>query len=122
MRADDEVDVAGRERGEDFAALAPTVAAGEDGEADAGAMGERRDGRKMLARQDFGWRHERRLAAGLDHRCGGEQGHEGLARADVAMEEPQHAVRLRQVGDDVFDRALLRRRERIGEGTDDPCA
>jgi hypothetical protein len=76
----------------------------------------------VLARQDFGWRHERRLAAGLDHGRGSEQGDEGLARADVAVEEPQHAVRLRQVGDNVLDRPLLRGRERIGEGTDDPCA
>ena len=76
----------------------------------------------MLARQDFGRRHERRLAAGLDHGRGGEQRDDGLARADVAVQKPQHAVRLRQVGDDVLDRALLRRRERIGQGSDDPRA
>ena len=73
----------------------------------------------MLARQDFRRRHERRLAARLDHGRGSEQGDEGLARADVAVEEPQHPVRLRQVGDDVLDGALLRRRERVGEGGDD---
>ena len=111
-----------RERGQDLAALAPAFAAGEDGEADAGGAGEGRDRSVVLARQDFGRRHERRLAAGLDHGRGGEQGDEGLARADVAVEKPQHAVRLRQIGDNVLDRALLRRRERIGEGADDPCA
>ena len=40
---------------------------------------------------------------------GGEQRHHGLAGADVAVQQPQHAVRLRQIGDDVGDGALLRR-------------
>ena len=37
------------------------------------------------------------------------------------MQEPQHAVRLRQVGDDVAHRALLRRRQRVGQGGNDFC-
>ena len=53
---------------------------------------------------------------------GGEQRDHGLARADIALQQPQHALRLRQVGDDVVDRALLRRRERIGQGGDDAPA
>ena len=52
-------------------------------------------------------------------RRGGEQRDQRLARADVAMQKPQHAVGLRQVGDDVGDGALLRRRQRIGQGGDD---
>ena len=44
--ADDQVDVARRQRGEDFRALAPALAAGEDGKPDAGGRCERRDGRK----------------------------------------------------------------------------
>ena len=83
------------------------------------ASRQRRDGREMLARQDFGRRHQRRLPAGFDHGRGGEQRHHGLAGADVALQQPQHAVRLRQVGDDVVDRALLRRRQRIGQRRDD---
>ena len=90
--------------------------------ADAGCGGERRDGGKMLARQNLGRRHERRLAAGLDHVRRGEQRDHGLARADIAMQEPQHALRLRQIGDDVGDRALLRRRERVGQRGDNPRA
>ena len=73
-------------------ALAAALAAGEDGEPDAGGGGERRDGGEMLARQNLGRRHERRLPAGFDHGRGGEQRHHGLAGADVAMQEPQHAV------------------------------
>ena len=76
----------------------------------------------MLARQNFRRRHEGRLAAGLDHGRGGEQSDERLAGTDIAVQQPQHAVGLRQIGDDVGDRALLRRRERIGERSDDALA
>ena len=122
MRADDEIDIARRQRRENLRALAAALAAGEDGEPDAGGGGERRDGRKMLARQNFRRRHEGGLAAGLDHGRGGEQSDERLAGTDVAVQQPQHAVGLRQIGDDVGDRALLRRRERIGERSDDALA
>ena len=86
------------------------------------AAGERRDGGKMLARQNLGRRHDRRLPPGFDHMRGGKKRDHGLARADVAVQQPQHALRLRQIGDDVGDRALLRWRERIGQGGDDPRA
>ena len=68
-------------------------------------FGQRRDGREVLAREDFGRRHQRGLPAGLDHGRGGEQRHHGLAGADVALQQPHHAVRQSQVGDDVVDRA-----------------
>ena len=120
--ADDEIDIAGGERRQNLRAFAAALAAGEDGEADAGGRRQPRDGGEMLPRQNFGRRHERRLPAGLDHGRGGKERDHGLAGADVAMKQPQHAVRLREIGDDVVDRALLRRRERIGQRGDDPGA
>ncbi len=120
--ADDQIDVAGSERRNDFGAVAAALAAGEDGDADAGFGGKRRDGGKMLARQNFRRRHQRRLAAGLDHGGGGQERDHGFSGADVAVQEPQHAMRLRQVGDDIADRALLRRRQRIGQGGDHALA
>ena len=42
----------------------------------------------------------------------------GLAGTDVAVQQPQHALRLRQIGDDVGDGALLRRRQRVGQRRD----
>ena len=71
----------------------PALAAGQDGDADAGGFGQRRDGLQMLAREQLGRRHERRLAAGLDHGGGGDQRHHGLAGADVALQQAQHALR-----------------------------
>ena len=69
----------------------------------------------MLARQDFGRRHERGLPAGFDHGGGGEQRDDGLAGADIALQQPQHALRQSQIGDDVVDGALLRMGQRIGQ-------
>ena len=63
----------------------------------------------MLARENFGRRHQRRLAAGLDHGRGGEQRHHGLAGADIALQQPQHAGwLLLRSGDDVVDGVELR--------------
>ena len=91
--ADQQIDLAEREPVERLVALLAALAAGEDGDADAGLLGERRDGGEMLAREDFGRRHQRGLPAGLDHGRGGEQRHHGLAGADVALQQPQHALR-----------------------------
>ena len=116
--ADQQIDVAEREPFEQFVALAAALAAGEDRDRDAGRGGERRDGVEMLARQDFGRRHQRGLAAAFDHGRGGEQRHHGLARADVALQQAQHALGLGEIGDDVGDRARLRGRERVGQRLD----
>jgi hypothetical protein len=57
----------------------------------AGAFGQRRDGLDVLARQDFGRRHQRGLLADFGDRGGRQQRHHGLAGADVALQQPQHA-------------------------------
>ena len=88
MSADDQIDVACGKRRNDFGTLAAALAAGENGDADAGFGGERRDGGKMLARQNFRRRHQRRLPAGLDHGRGRQQRDHGFSRADVAVQEP----------------------------------
>ena len=76
----------------------------------------------MLPRQNFRRRHQRRLPAGFDHGGGRQQRDHGFSRADVAVQEPQHAMRLRQIGDDIADRALLRRRQGVGQRRDHPFA
>ena len=74
-------------------ALAAALAAGEDGDAHAGGLRQRRDGLEMLAGEDFGRRHEGGLPPGLDHGRRREQRHHGLAGADIALQQPQHALR-----------------------------
>ena len=104
MGADEEMDGAVGEAGEDRLALAALFAAGENGEADAGGLGQRRDGAGVLAHQKFGRRHDRRLTAGLDDIGRGDQRHHRLARADIALQQAQHALRRGEVRLDVGER------------------
>ena len=77
---------------------------------------------EMLAGENFGRRHQGGLPSGLDHGGGGDQRDHGLAGADVALQQPQHALRAREVGDDVVDRLLLRMGERVGQRLEDARA
>ena len=76
----------------------------------------------MLAREDFGWRHQRGLLADLDDRSGGEQRHHRLAGPDVALQQPQHPHWLAQILGDGGDRLALRGCERVRKGVDDLVA
>ena len=87
------------------------VAAGQQRQAHAGRFGERRDGGVMLARQQLGRRHERRLRAGLDADQHGEEGDQRLAAADIALQQPDHALGLGHVGLDLAGREDLAGRQ-----------
>ena len=73
-----------------------------------GRRGMALQGRVMLAGEDFGRRHQRRLAAAFD--CGQhrQQGHDRLAAADIALQQPHHAPRLRHFRGDLGNREALR--------------
>ena len=92
MRADRDVDFARRERRQRLAPLGGLVAAGQQRDAQARLLGERRHPLEMLARENFGRRHHRRLPPGLDHLGHREQRDDRLARADVALQQPDHAL------------------------------
>ena len=79
----------------------------------AGGLRQRRDGLQMLAGEDLGRRHEGGLPARFDHRRRGDQRHHGLAGADIALQQAQHALRAGKIGDDVVDRLLLRMGQRV---------
>ena len=87
------------------------VAAGQQGERDAGRLGERRDGGVVLAGQELGRRHQRGLRAGLDGGQHGEEGDQRLAAADIALQQPHHALGLGHVGGDLGRGEDLARRE-----------
>ena len=95
--ADQEIDLAGRQPRQDFAPLLALFAAGEDRDPQACAFGQRRDGLDVLAREDFGRRHQRGLLAHFGDGGGRQQRHHGLARSDVTLQQPQHADRLAQI-------------------------
>ena len=107
VRADRDVDLATRQRRQRVAALGGPVAAGHQGDPQARFRGERRHPLEMLAREHFGRRHHRRLPSGLDHIRHREQRDHGLARADVALQEPDHPFLGPEIGADLLDRPGL---------------
>ena len=110
------------EPAQNLLARRPALAAGEDGDADAGRFGERRDGRKMLAGENFGRRHECGLAARFDDRSRSSKRDHRLARPDVALQQPQHPLRTGKIGGDVVNRLLLRMGERVRQRPKDAGA
>ena len=82
-------------------ALGALVAAGQQRDAQAGRLGQRRDALEMLAGEDLGRRHQRGLPPGFDDARHGQQRDHGLARADIALEQAQHALSAREVGADL---------------------
>ena len=119
---DQQVDVTIGEAGNDLAPFLALLAAGQDRNAQAGPFGQRRDGLDMLAGKDFGRRHQGGLLAGLRHGRGGEQRDDRLARADIALKQPQHPHGLPQVVADRGGRLLLGCRQRVGKRVDDLVA
>src|SRR5262245_66546310 len=69
----------------------------------------------MLTREKLGRRHERGLRSGLDRGRHGEKGDDGLAATDVALQKPQHAVGVGEIGVDLRKRPTLRARKLKGE-------
>lgn len=62
----------------------------------------------MLLGENLGRRHESGLIAGFDRLARGECGDDGLATADVALQQTLHGEGLRQIGRDLGDHSLLR--------------
>ena len=122
MSADQQIDLTGVKPLQYLAPFLARFAAGEDRHAKTGAFGERRDGLDMLARQNFGRRHQRRLLADFGHRGRRQQRHHRLARSDIALQQPQHAHRLAQVFRDGCGRLPLRGCQSVGQCVDDLVA
>ncbi len=98
------------------------VASGQQRGFEPGRLGQRLDGGEVLARQDFGWRHQRGLKTRLDRRQHGQERHHGLAAADIALQQAQHAVVTRHVGGDFGIGEALRAGQLVGQGGDYPVA
>src|SRR3954453_21199470 len=61
----------------------------------------------MLLGQELGGSHQRRLITVLDRQQRREQRHDRLAAADVALEQPMHAVWAGHVHPDLANRSRL---------------
>ncbi len=115
MGADDDLRLAGGDAGERRLALAALDGRGEELDAVGAALQEAAQREEVLLGQDLGGRHQGRLPAVLDHDHHREEGHEGLARAHVALDEAVHGVGRAQVVRDLPDDPPLRPRQREGQ-------
>ncbi len=118
MRAHQYADLARREPRQQRVARAALLAAGQQRDLHPGARGKLLQGRVMLARQDLGRRHQRRLRSRLDRVEHGEERHHRLAAADIALQQPQHPQRRRHVAGDLGERLALPHGQREGQGAD----
>ena len=107
VRADHEMDRSCLDLRELAAALPARRGSGEQCDAERRAGEEPREVEEMLLRQNLRRGHEGDLQAvfhGDDRR---QQRDDGLARADVALQQPIHRMRTLEVVDDFLQRALL---------------
>jgi hypothetical protein len=61
----------------------------------------------VLLGEQLGGRHQRRLVAAVEHQAHRERGHRRLAAADIALDQPRHRVRSREVVRDLLNHPPL---------------
>ena len=69
----------------------------------------------MLLGEDLGRRHQRSLVTGLGGMQHGQRGDDGLAAADIALQQPLHRMRAGQVRGDLAPGAALGGGKREGQ-------
>src|SRR5690625_148352 len=97
------------------------TAAGKKIRVKAGRPGQREEGLVMLACKDLCRGHEGCLMPGLHSRQHGEEGNEGLAAADIALQEAQHAVRGGHIRLDLLEGCGLGGRQAEGKTVEGRC-
>ena len=116
MRADNDLRLARRDPLHYRVPLLAFDAAGQHFDLQADRLAKPADRCKMLAGQDFGWRHQHRLSTGLHRVRHGHQRNKSLAGAHVALHQPQHALILGNVGANFRYCSLLTSGQRKGQG------
>ena len=107
VRADNQVDVAGREPRKQIAPLQPGRRAGDELDAEARFLQELPQAEEVLLGENFSRRHERHLQAVLHRDERREQRHNRLACADITLQQAVHRRRALHVLDDLLQRAPL---------------
>ena len=97
MGADDDGDGAVLQAAQQFGTLAAFDRAGQERDGDGAEAGE---GTVVLLRQHLGRRHDRGLGAGLDGAEHGQDRDQGLAGANVALQQAEHAAGGGEIGVD----------------------
>ena len=107
MGADDQTGTAALHQLQCRLALPAGLAAGQPGQRDAQRLQPVMEFAVMLLGQDLGRRHHRHLPAVFDRLQRGHGGDDGLAAADIALQQALHRMRLGQVLRDLQRRTLL---------------
>ena len=113
--SDDQLRVALGDVAADFAFAIFFDRAGQQHDPVSGILQNSAGGKIMLLGQNFGGRHERDLVSVFHGDDGGLEGHDGLARSDVALQQSPHGEGLFHVGGDFLEHALLGRRGMEGQ-------
>ena len=116
MGADHQVAGASGNCGEQTQALSGSGTAGEQSHLHARAAQAAGDELRMLLGEDGGRRQQGRLALLGDRRQDGEQRQRGLAAADIALQQPQHAPLAFHIGLDFSQRVQLCLGQGEGQG------
>ncbi len=82
--------------------------AGQEDDPVSGVFQDAARGKIMLLGQDFGGRHERNLESIFHRNDGRFEGHDSLARSDIALQQAAHGDRFFHVGRNFLEHALLR--------------
>ena len=112
VRADDEP---GRAVGDGVERLPPGrrfLAAAEPRRLDAERLEPGAEISPVLLGENFRRRHDRNLDAAGNRLEAGDRGNDGLARADIPLDESHHWMRVAEIAQDFVDHARLRSRER----------
>ena len=116
MRADKDVDLAARRVLPRMSSRGRAAfASRQQCHADAGGARQRFEGVEMLAHQQFRRRHQRALRTRFDGIEQRQHGDDGFTRADIALQQPQHARGRRHIGFDFCQRGFLCIGQREGE-------
>ncbi len=109
--ADEDLDFAASQFGEYLLPLLALDAPGEVIHPDAQPFHQLADANEVLLRKDFGGRHHAGLVTVVERQQHGEQRHDGLSAAHVALHEAVHLDASTEVGPDFLDDPLLCARE-----------
>ena len=112
MGADHQVDTAVEQAHQRRFARAALVAPRQQRHARAGGFGHAAQALVMLAREDLGGSEQGGLRPRLDRDQHRFERDDGLARPDIALQQPQHRRFLRQIAFDLGNRAFLRAGQR----------
>ena len=116
MGADDDADPPGGEAAQNLLPLRPLHRTGQQPHLDPCGQAELGQRPQMLPRQQFGGRHQRALRARFDRAEHRQHRDQRLARADIALQQAQHAAGGGHVGADLGQRLGLAERRRMAEG------